>query len=76
MEVGQGIDLVAKDELVLEGAVQAFQDAHTTDLSDTTAHPLTEGLAGLLKVAGGKIRTGVALDEAGASLRETVNSIV
>jgi hypothetical protein len=62
LEISQSIDLVAKDKLVLEGAVQAFQDTHPTDLSDTTAHPLTEGLAEVLKVAGGKIRTGVALD--------------
>ena len=39
LEVGQGIDLVAKDELVLEGTIQAFQEAHATHLGDPTAQP-------------------------------------
>lgn len=58
---------MAQDELVLEGAIQAFQDTHTTDLSDlsdATAHPLADTLAELLEVAGGKIRTGITLDHA------------
>ena len=76
MEVGQGIDLVAKDKLVLEGAVQAFQDAHATDLGDATADPSADVLTDVLKMARGKIRTGVALDEAGASQSEDCQSLM
>ncbi|HRC72048.1 MAG TPA: hypothetical protein PK880_05890 [Candidatus Competibacter sp.] len=49
---------------MLEGAVQAFQDTHPTHLSNPTAHPLTEGLAEVLEVAGSEVRTGVTLDTA------------
>ena len=53
---------MSKDELVLEGAIQALQDAHATGLGDAAADPLPDVLADLLKVTGGKIRTGITLD--------------
>ena len=55
---------MAKGEPVLEGAVQALQDAQTPDLSDAAAGPLPDILADLLEMAGGEVRTGVTLPPA------------
>ncbi|MCP5159169.1 MAG: hypothetical protein H6975_07065 [Gammaproteobacteria bacterium] len=55
---------MAKHELVLEDALQVFQDTHAAGLGDATADSLSAAAADRLEVAGSQVRTGITLDQA------------